>query len=53
MKNNPYIEDVTLPLEDSKRLILEIREFKKENEFLKKNSGRSSEGIRLCEYQFI
>lgn len=35
-QNNPYIEEVTLSLEESKRLILEIRELKKENESLKR-----------------
>ena len=35
-QNNPYIEEDTLSFEESKRLILEIRELKKKNEFLKK-----------------
>ncbi|WP_159633228.1 hypothetical protein [Erysipelothrix anatis] len=34
--SSTYIEEITLSLEESKQLILEIRELKKENEFLKK-----------------
>lgn len=35
-RNNPYLEETTLSLEESKKLILENRELKKENGFLKK-----------------
>lgn len=35
-QSNPYIEDVTFSLEEKQHLVKELRELRKENEFLKK-----------------
>lgn len=35
-QNNPYIEDVNFSLEEKQHMLKELRELRKENEFLKK-----------------